>query len=134
MQFFNQKKRDFFLILDSNQDDGISAADVCLYGMNIVMPLMTRELLRFPSLCIHYFRTITLVSEIFPEKICTLNPDLQKNLVASLELGLGGDIGLDMVYQLCCEFIQVLCSYMVRFKKCEVPMYEAMRPFLKVRL
>ena len=36
----------------------------------------------------------------------TLNPELQKNLVASLELGLTS-IGVDTVYTLCCDFIQV---------------------------
>ena len=72
------------------------------------MPLMNVELLRFPSLCIQvfrvfriyrltcneiwslfqYFRTITLVCEIYPEKICQIDVSLQKNLVASLELGM----------------------------------------------
>ena len=36
----------------------------------------------------------------------SLNPDLQKNLVASLELGLT-TLGVDAVFTLCCDFIQV---------------------------
>ena len=39
-------------------------------------------------------------------QITTLDPTLQKNLVASLELGLT-NIGVDTVYTLCCDFIQV---------------------------
>jgi len=92
---------------------------------------MSLELLKFPSLCLQYFKTITFVCELYPEKICALNPDLQKNLVASLELGLTS-LGVDTVYSLCCDFIQVLCSYMLRFHVKNVPMYEALRPFLKV--
>ncbi len=118
---------------EEQQEDGVTAADVCLYGIDIIMPLMTLELLKFPTLCLNYFRTVTLLAEIYPEKICNLNPDLQKNLVLSLELGLTA-VGNDSVYQLCCDFVQVLCSYMVRSRKChQVAFYEAMRPFLKVR-
>jgi hypothetical protein len=40
------------------------------------MPLMSLELLKFPSLCLQYFKTITFVCELYPEKICALNPDL----------------------------------------------------------
>jgi hypothetical protein len=69
------------------------------------MPLMSLELLKFPSLCLQYFKTVTFVCELYPEKICALNPDLQKNLVASLELGLT-TVGVDTVYSLCCDFIQ----------------------------
>lgn len=114
-------------------DDGVTAADVCLFGLNIIMPLMSQELLKFPSLCLQYFKTVTLVCELYPDKICCLNADLQKNLVASLELGLTS-VGVDTVYSLSCDFIQVLCCYIIRSKKTDVPMYEALRPFLKLIL
>merc|ERR1719341_1439338 len=120
---------------DTGPDSGetVTAADVCLYGLNIIMPLMSAELLKFPNLCLQYFKTITFVCEIYPEKVTTLNPDLQKNLVASLELGLTS-IGVDTVYTLCCDFIQVLGCYMVRQKIQSSPIYEPMRPFLKLLL
>jgi len=120
---------------DNGSDSGenVTAADVCLYGLNIIMPLMSAELLKFPNLCLQYFKTITFVCEIYPEKVTTLNPDLQKNLVASLELGLTS-IGVDTVYTLCCDFIQVLGCYMVRQKIQSSPIYEPMRPFLKLLL
>ena len=54
---------------DHQQQQPVSAAEVCLFGLNIVMPLMTLELLKFPSLCLQYFRTTTLVCEIYPEKV-----------------------------------------------------------------
>ena len=71
----------------SAPEEGVSASDVCLHGLNLIMPLMSAELLKFPSLSLQYFKTITLVCELYPDKICNLNPELQKNLIASLELG-----------------------------------------------
>jgi hypothetical protein len=118
---------------EANGDENVTAADVCLFGLNIIMPLMSAELLKFPSLCVQYFKTITFVCEIYPEKITSLNPELQKNLVASLELGLTS-VGVDTVYTLCCDFIQVLGCYMVRQNKVDTPVYEPMRPFLKLIL
>ena len=92
---------------DANaSEEGVTASDVCLHGLNLIMPLMSAELLKFPSLSLQYFKTITLVCELYPDKICNLNPDMLKNLMASLQLGLTG-IGVDSVYTLCCDFIQV---------------------------
>lgn len=112
-----------------NQDQGtpassrtISAADVVLYGVNIVLPLMSQDLLKvrlhtwmccimfrldllqqhvlwtntdpvptlfqFPSLCNQYYKLITFICEIFPEKIPQLPEDLFKSLMFSLELGM----------------------------------------------
>ena len=112
----------------------MNAAEVCLYGMNIIMPLMTLELLKFPSLSVQYFRTLTLICEIYPQKICSLNPELQKNLILSLELGLSAQLGLDSVFVLCCDFIIVLCGFMVQGDNRNTPMFEAMRPFLKLMM
>lgn len=35
-----------------NQENAVTTADVFFYGLNIVMPLMTIDLLKFPSLCL----------------------------------------------------------------------------------
>uniref|UniRef100_A0A4W3H4C1 Exportin-4 n=1 Tax=Callorhinchus milii TaxID=7868 RepID=A0A4W3H4C1_CALMI len=66
----------------------VSAADVVLYGVNIVLPLMSQDLLKFPSLCNQYYKLITFICEIFPEKIPQLPEDLFKSLMYSLELGM----------------------------------------------
>jgi hypothetical protein len=68
---------------------------------------MSEELLKFPSLCLQYFKFITFLCEIFPEKVISLEPGLQENLVNSLQLGLTS-LGVDNVFTLCCDFIQVL--------------------------
>ncbi|POI33938.1 hypothetical protein CIB84_002310, partial [Bambusicola thoracicus] len=66
----------------------VSAADVVLYGVNLVLPLMSQDLLKFPSLCNQYYKLITFICEIFPEKIPQLPEDLFKSLMYSLELGM----------------------------------------------
>ena len=72
--------------------------------------LMSEELLKFPSLCLQYFKFITFLCEIFPEKVTGLQPDLQQSLVNSLQLGLTS-LGVDPVFSLCCDFIQVSIGY-----------------------
>ena len=51
---------------------------MCLYGLDIIMPLMSRELLRLPQLCSHYYRMLTFIAEIYPNKMCELPPQLMK--------------------------------------------------------
>lgn len=111
----------------------VTASDVCLYGLNILMPLMSEELLKFPSLCLQYFKFITFLCEIFPNKVVELQADLQQSLMKSLHVGLTAP-GLDAVFTCCCDFIQVLGFYMVRNNKRDTPIYEQMRSFLKLYL
>jgi hypothetical protein len=122
-----------FAALDNSdgEQQTVTAADVCLYGLNIIMPLMTVDLLKFPSLCMQYFKMITFVCEIYPDKVCQLPVDLLKNLLNSIELGLT-TFGQDVIV-LCTDFIQVLGSHVYCNSLQNTPVYEALRPLLKVR-
>ncbi|KFM64442.1 Exportin-4, partial [Stegodyphus mimosarum] len=71
-----------------NSSESFSAADVALYGLSIIMPLMSAELLNFPSLCLQYFKLITFVCEIHPDKIFQIPENLFKQLLSSVQLGL----------------------------------------------
>lgn len=42
--------RKVFFLEECPENTSITAADVCLCGLNIIMPLMSEELLKFPSL------------------------------------------------------------------------------------
>ncbi|XP_068202365.1 LOW QUALITY PROTEIN: exportin-4-like [Palaemon carinicauda] len=110
----------------------VAAADVCLYGLNIIMPLMSHELLRLPTLCSQYFKMVTFIAEIYPSKVCQLPEDLMKNLLASIELGLtsfGPDVGT-----LSFDFLVVLGSYIHKNCNMEFPVRQGLRPFLKLVL
>ena len=89
---------------------------VCLHGLNLLMPVMNAELLRFPALCSQYFKLITFACEICPTKIASLPTDMLANLFASLHLGLTS-FGPDIATQ-CFDFIQVSqCSWNRAFSK-----------------
>ncbi|CAG5865314.1 unnamed protein product [Menidia menidia] len=152
-----------------NQDPGmpassrtVSAADVVLYGVNIVLPLMSQDLLKFPSLCNQYYKLITFICEIFPEKIPQLPEDLFKSLMFSLELGmtsypvgLGGvkklqgskfnvkAVGMQQsvcslmrmsseISQLCLEALSPLAEQCAKNQEKDSPLFIATRHFLKL--
>ncbi|PNF16845.1 hypothetical protein B7P43_G16786 [Cryptotermes secundus] len=114
----------------SEGEQTVTAGDVCLYGLNIIMPLMTVDLLKFPSLCTQYFKMITFVCEIYPDKVCQLPMGLLKNLLSSIELGLT-TYGQDVIV-LCSDFIQVLGTHIYRSNLQGSPVYETLRPLLKL--
>ncbi|XP_077436841.1 exportin-4 isoform X2 [Vanacampus margaritifer] len=108
----------------------VSAADVVLYGVNIVLPLMSQDLLKFPSLCNQYYKLITFICEIFPEKIPQLPEDLFKSLMFSLELGMtsmGSEIS-----QLCLEALSPLAEQCAKNQEKDTPLFMATRHFLKL--
>ncbi|XP_061782080.1 exportin-4 isoform X1 [Nerophis lumbriciformis] len=108
----------------------VSAADVVLYGVNIVLPLMSQDLLKFPSLCNQYYKLITFICEIFPEKIPQLPEDLFKSLMFSLELGMTS-MGCE-VSQLCLEALSPLAEQCAKNQEKDTPLFMATRHFLKL--
>ncbi|KAI9271756.1 armadillo-type protein [Phascolomyces articulosus] len=67
-------------------------ADVVLFGVNVIIPMIDLEMLKIPSLCQQYIRLISNLIEFFPDKLAALPQDLFNNLMASLEFGVGHDI------------------------------------------
>ncbi|KAM4608329.1 LOW QUALITY PROTEIN: exportin-4 [Polymixia lowei] len=108
----------------------VSAADVVLYGVNIVLPLMSQDLLKFPSLCNQYYKLITFICEIFPEKIPQLPEDLFKSLMFSLELGMTSMSS--EVTQLCLEALSPLAEQCAKTQEKDTPLFIATRHFLKL--
>ncbi|KAG7189043.1 hypothetical protein KM043_008634 [Ampulex compressa] len=113
-----------------NQDQPIPPwiVDVYLCGLNVIMRLMTMDLLKFPSLCLQYFKTITIVCEFYPAKICDLPSELLQQLLASVELGLSS-FGHE-VSQLCCDVIQILAEYIYKKPNEGEQRNQLMAPFM----
>ncbi|XP_018403866.1 PREDICTED: exportin-4-like [Cyphomyrmex costatus] len=108
----------------------VPATDVFLYGLNIIMPMMTINLLKFPSLCLQYFKMITFVCDLCPEKVCSLSVKLLQQLLASVELGLysfGNEVA-----GLCCDTIQVLTKHIKKEVTEGQPRKDIMAPFLNL--
>ncbi|MFT7818260.1 exportin-4 isoform X1 [Arapaima gigas] len=114
----------------------VSAADVVLYGVNIVLPLMSQDLLKFPSLCNQYYKLITFICEIFPEKIPQLPEELFKSLMFSLELGMTSYPSCSLmsseVSQLCLEALTPLAEQCAKTQETDTPLFIATRHFLKL--
>ncbi|KAJ0005953.1 hypothetical protein NQD34_015847 [Periophthalmus magnuspinnatus] len=108
----------------------VSAADVVLYGVNIVLPLMSQDLLKFPSLCNQYYKLITFICEIFPEKIPQLPEELFKSLMFSLELGMTSMSS--EISQLCLEALSPLAEHCAKSPDKDTPLYHATQHFLKL--
>ncbi|GLH05441.1 Exportin-4 [Gryllus bimaculatus] len=115
----------------SNETEStVTAADVCLYGLNIIMPLMTVDLLKFPSLCLQYFKMVTFVCEIYPQKVASLPNEMIKVLLGSIELGIT-QFGQDIII-LCYDFLQALGTHIYSASLQNTPIYEQLKPFLKI--
>ncbi|KAG5204194.1 hypothetical protein JEQ12_002170 [Ovis aries] len=113
----------------------VSAADVVLYGVNLILPLMSQDLLKFPTLCNQYYKLITFICEIFPEKIPQLPEDLFKSLMYSLELGMTSYPLKAMsseVCQLCLEALTPLAEQCAKAQETDAPLFLATRHFLKL--
>eukprot|EP00070_Physeter_catodon_P046696 XP_028353590.1 exportin-4 isoform X4 [Physeter catodon] len=108
----------------------VSAADVVLYGVNLILPLMSQDLLKFPTLCNQYYKLITFICEIFPEKIPQLPEDLFKSLMYSLELGMTSMSS--EVCQLCLEALTPLAEQCAKTQETDSPLFLATRHFLKL--
>ncbi|CAG5123634.1 unnamed protein product [Candidula unifasciata] len=81
-------------LLDFSKDDqpagdnsNIDGATIVIFGLELIVPLMNAEMLKFPSLCSCYFRLISFLSDLHSEKFCTLPEQLFNNIMASIELG-----------------------------------------------
>ncbi|XP_037079811.1 exportin-4-like [Pollicipes pollicipes] len=123
-------------IIDLGGHDGgsdgedVAAADVCLYGLNTIMPLMSAELLRFPALCLRYFKLITFLCEITPVRILDLPESLLDNMLSSVRLGLT-EYGPE-ASALALDFLHQLTSHVVlNHLPAEHRVRQALRPFVK---
>ena len=69
--------------LDSSQ-----VTDMIFFGLQQILPLMTRGLLQFPTLCSQYFSLVGFMMETYPEKVKELPYELLVALLESLLFGM----------------------------------------------
>jgi hypothetical protein len=66
----------------------VDVADVVFYGVNIVLPLINDDMLKYPRLCRIYTNLISDLLEFFPEKLSQLPPELLASLLKTLTFGI----------------------------------------------
>jgi hypothetical protein len=79
--------KDFIDIGDSGVDSA-QVTDTIFFGLQQILPLMTRGLLQFPTLCSQYFSLVGFMMETYPEKVAVLPFDLFDALLESLLFGM----------------------------------------------
>eukprot|EP00047_Mylnosiga_fluctuans_P015723 m.48787 g.48787 ORF g.48787 m.48787 type:complete len:1098 (-) comp6062_c0_seq1:953-4246(-) len=88
--------------------------DMVLAGLDMIVPLMTAELLKFPSLSQVFFKLLDFVSDIHPEKIYTCPTNLLTQLLGAVEFALASHtpaiskMALSILSSLCSEHYKLL--------------------------
>jgi len=62
--------------------------DFVFYGLQQIIPLMTKGLFHFQKLAFQYFSLVGFIMDVYAEKLCTLPYDLFQSLVNSLLFGM----------------------------------------------
>ena len=62
--------------------------EVVFFGLQQILPLMTKGLLHFPTLCKQYFSLLGFMMETYPQKVGILPYDLFKGLLDSMLFGM----------------------------------------------
>lgn len=119
-------------LYNPNPTPPVSASDVSLHGLGIVLPLLNGELLQYPNLSSKYFRLIAFLSELHAERMLTLPPMMIQALYESVSLGLRG--AATETFSSCCEFITCMAQHIARHSQQNTASAELCKPFLKVFL
>ncbi|XP_071818411.1 exportin-4-like isoform X2 [Apostichopus japonicus] len=114
-----------------HQNAVVSAGEIVLLGLNIVVPLIDAEILKLPNLCSQYYELITFVTEFNAEKVSDLPEALFRSLLGSIELGVT-DFSVDIA-KMCLESVTSLATFCIKTRdKASQALLAAMEHFLKV--
>ncbi|KAI8090033.1 armadillo-type protein [Halteromyces radiatus] len=78
----------------TSNGDGLTpgVADVVLFGVNTIIPMIDMNMLQIPNLCQYYIKLVSHLIEQFPDKLAGLPTPLFDNLMASLDFGIAHPI------------------------------------------
>lgn len=116
--------------LDDNSNAQLS--EMCIFGLAHIVPLITVDLIKYPDLCQQYYSTITCFIEEKTHLIPTLHPDLLKQLLASIELGLSSFTA--EIECKCLEFLEIYANAVYFNQDPQAAMAQLLLPFLKLML
>lgn len=139
----------------------VNSIDVCMLGLRGILPLMSVETLKFPTLCSRFytvslfrilltrftflsfftpviskcipifFQLLTFICELHAEKVYEQPHEFLVNILAVIELGLTL-FGAEIT-TLCCEFIQTFSKYLcLNVAQLQPEKFLLLQPFLKV--
>ncbi|KAG0038020.1 Exportin-4 [Podila clonocystis] len=76
----------------ANVPNAVLPSTVVFTGVNILIPIIKRQMLEIPRLCTLYIRLISRLVESYPSRLAELPADLLNNLMASLKFGIDHNI------------------------------------------
>ncbi|XP_038715218.1 exportin-4 [Tripterygium wilfordii] len=94
---------------DSIETHGTNISQVVYFGLHIVTPLISLDLLKYPKLCHDYFSLLSHMLEVYPETFAQLNRDAFAHVLGTLDFGLHHQDG-DIV-SMCLRALKALASY-----------------------
>ncbi|KAK8698165.1 hypothetical protein V6N13_114291 [Hibiscus sabdariffa] len=97
---------------DSVEAAGINISQVVFFGLHIVTPLISLELLKYPKLCHDYFSLLSHILEVYPETLAQLNSEAFVHIIGTLDFGLHHQ-DLEVV-DMCLGALKALAAYNYR--------------------
>ncbi|KAL9225514.1 hypothetical protein vseg_001428 [Gypsophila vaccaria] len=94
---------------DSVESESINIGQVVYFGLHIITPLISLDLLKFPKLCRDYFSLISHMLEVYPEMIAQLNTEAFVHVLGTLDFGLRHQDS--EVVDKCLRALKALASY-----------------------
>ncbi|KAK9735232.1 hypothetical protein RND81_04G192400 [Saponaria officinalis] len=94
---------------ESVESQSISIGQVVFFGLHIITPLISFDLLKFPKLCRDYFSLISHMLEVYPEMVAQLNTEAFVHVLGTLDYGLRHQDS--EVVDMCLRALKALASY-----------------------
>ncbi|KAG6700565.1 hypothetical protein I3842_08G118500 [Carya illinoinensis] len=94
---------------DSIETQGTDISQVVYFGLHIVTPLISLDLLKYPKLCHDFFSLLSHLLEVYPDTVAQLNSEAFAHILGTLDFGLHH---LDTeVVDMCLRALKALASY-----------------------
>lgn len=96
----------------SSDNSDVPATDisqVVYFGLHIISPLISLDLLKYPKLCQDYFSLLSHLLEVYPETVAKLNHDVFAQVLRTLDFGLHHQD--TEVVDMCLKALKALASY-----------------------
>ncbi|CAN8260467.1 unnamed protein product [Cochlearia groenlandica] len=94
---------------DSIDTQSTNISQVVYFGLHIITPLITLELLKYPKLCFDYFSLISHMLEVYPETLAQLSSDAFGHVLTTVDFGLHQQ-DVDIV-TMCLRALKALATY-----------------------
>lgn len=94
---------------DSIEAQGTNISQVVYFGLHMITPLISMDLLKYPKLCHDYFSLLSHILEVYPETFAQLNNEAFAHILGTLDFGLHHQ-DVDVVSK-CLRALQALASY-----------------------